>query len=99
MTAGKLEDQVKHVEKALESLKIRLKILEELLPNASESKPAAETDAKGKSKATAIQENPLGWTPKIEVLEDMTKAEIETEIKDVKSLAEELELKVRGIRL
>lgn len=94
MTAGKHVDQIKHVEKALESIKARLKVLQELLPKAPETKPTVEGDAKGKGKATTVQENPLGWTPKIEVLEDMTKPEIEAEIKDVQSLAQELEEKV-----
>lgn len=94
MTAGTHKDQITHVEKALESVKARLTILEELLPKAPETKPTAETDAKGKSKATTVQENPLGWTPKIENLEEMTKSDIEAEIKDVKSLAKELEEKV-----
>jgi hypothetical protein len=97
MTSGKLENQIEHVEKALESVKTRLQILKDLLPKAPENKPGVETDAKGKGKATAVQENPLGWTPKIEVLENLTKSEIEAEIKDVTSLSEELEAKVRMI--
>lgn len=95
MTSGKLEKQIEHVEKALESVKTRLQILRDLLPKASESKPVVEADAKGKGKSTTVQENPLGWTPKIESLENMTKGEIEAEVKDVTSLSEELEMKVR----
>lgn len=98
MTSGKLENQIEHVEKALESVKKRLEVLNELLPNAPESKPTApEADAKGKGKgkATTVQENPLGWTPKVETLENMTKSEIEAEIKDITSLSSELEMKVR----
>ncbi|CAG7847728.1 SubName: Full=Uncharacterized protein {ECO:0000313/EMBL:CCA67886.1} [Serendipita indica DSM 11827] len=98
MTSGKLENQIEHVEKALESVKSRINVLNELLPKAPESKATVETDAKGKGKATTVQENPLGWTPKFESLESMTKSEIEAEIKDVKSLAEELEAKLEDIR-
>ncbi|KAG8857929.1 hypothetical protein FRB91_010625 [Serendipita sp. 411] len=100
MTSGKLENQIEHVEKALESLKERLTILKELLPKAAESKPTedAVSDPKGKGKATAVQENPLGWTPKIESLDNMIKSEIEAEIKDVSSLSEELEAKLEDIR-
>jgi HAT1-interacting factor 1 len=95
MTSGKLENQIEHAEKALESVKKRLDTLKELLPKAPETKPpAAESDAKGKGKATTVQENPLGWTPKVESLESMTKSEIEAEIKDVTSLSEELQMKV-----
>lgn len=98
MTSGKLENQIEHVEKALESVKSRLTVLKELLPKAPENKPGVEIDAKGKGKATTVQENPLGWTPKIEVLENLTKAEIEAEIKDVESLSEELQGKLEDIR-
>lgn len=100
MTSGKLENQIEHAEKALESVKKRLDTLRELLPNAPETKPStAESDAKGKGKgkATTVQENPLGWTPKVESLESMTKSEIEAEIKDVTSLSEELQMKVRVV--
>lgn len=94
MTPGKLENQMVHVEKALESVKTRLQVLNDLLPKASEAKPIVEGDVKGKGKSTTVQENPLGWTPKIESLENLTKAEIEAEIKDVTSLTEELNMKV-----
>jgi chromosome segregation ATPase len=95
MTSGKLENQIEHVEKALASVKTRLQTLHNLLPDALESRPVVEADAKGKGKSTTVQENPLGWTPKIESLESMTRGEIEAEIKDVTSLSEELEMKVR----
>lgn len=98
MTTGNLEKQMVHVEKALESVKTRLKVLNDLLPKASETKPVVEVDAKGKGKATTVQENPLGWTPKIESLESLTKAEIEAEIKDVTSLTEELNMKLEDLR-
>jgi HAT1-interacting factor 1 len=97
MTSGKLENQIEHAEKALESVKKRLDTLKELLPKAPETKPStaeSDTKGKGKGKATTVQENPLGWTPKVESLESMTKSEIEAEIKDVTSLSEELQMKV-----
>lgn len=95
--AGNVANQLEHAQGALDSVKKRLKVLQELLPKAPENKATApETDAKGKGKgkAVSVQENPLGWTPKFESLETLTKPEIEAEIKDVTSLAEELEAKV-----
>lgn len=104
MTVGQLEKQIEHVENALSSVKAREEELSAALPNAPEIKlvesPAA--DPKGKGKATAsgeATEDPLNWLPKDDKVASMTKGQLESELRDVKAVREDLEAKVWGIIL
>jgi HAT1-interacting factor 1 len=99
MTVGQLEKQIEHVEKALASVKAREEELASALPNAPETKhvelPAA--DPKGKGKATVsgeAAEDPLNWLPKDDNVAKMTKGQIESDLRDVRAVREDLEVKV-----
>ena len=98
MTVGQLEKQIEHVEKALASVRAREEDLTGALPNAPESKPVEvpAADPKGKGKATTsgeAAEDPLNWLPKDDKVANMTKGQIESELRDVKAVREDLEAK------
>jgi HAT1-interacting factor 1 len=104
MTVGQLEKQVEHVEKALASVRAREDELTGALPNAPESKPVEPqaADPKGKGKATTsaeAAEDPLNWLPKDDKVASMTKGQIESELRDVKAVREDLETKVWGLHI
>jgi HAT1-interacting factor 1 len=99
MTVGQLEMQIEHVEKALASVKARAEELTAALPNAPEAKPAdpAVPDPKGKGKATTsgdAAEDPLNWLPRDDKPADMIKGQIESELRDIKAVCDDLEAKV-----
>lgn len=104
MTVGQIEKQIEHVEKALASVKAREEDLTGALPNAPELKPVEPptADPKGKGKATTsgeAAEDPLNWLPKDDKVANMTKGQIESELRDVKAVREDLEAKVWGLTL
>ena len=99
MTVGQIEKQIEHVEKALASVRAREEDLAGALPNAPESKPVEPPaeDPKSKGKATTsgeAVEDPLNWLPKDDKVANMTKGQIESELRDVKAVREDLEAKV-----
>ena len=99
MTVGQLEKQIEHVEKALASVRAREEELTDALPNAPETKPVEPPAAnpKGKGKATTsgeAVEDPLNWLPKDDKVANMTRGQIESELRDVKAVRKELETKV-----
>jgi len=99
MTVGQLEKQVEHVEKALASVRAREEDLTAALPNAPESKPEdpPAADPKGKGKTTTSGEavdDPLNWLPKDDKVANLTKGQIESELRDVKAVRGDLEAKV-----
>ena len=102
MTVGQLEKQIEHVERALASVKAREEELAAALPNAPETKPveSPSADPKGKGKAATsgeAAEDPLNWLPKDDKVVSMTKGQIESELRDVKAVREDLGTKVWGI--
>ena len=104
MTVGQLEKQIEHVERALASVRAREEDLTEALPNAPESKPVEPpaADPKGKGKATTsgeAAEDPLNWLPKDDKVTNMTKGQIESELRDVKAVREDLQAKVWGLNI
>lgn len=88
MTPGRLSDSIIHAEKALESIETRLAELKEALPNSSSTAPPAEqADPKGKGKAKAPA---LGDVS----ISRMTTSQIDSEVKELDGLKEDLVLKV-----
>jgi HAT1-interacting factor 1 len=89
MTPGQLSDAIIHVQKALESVEARLSELHLGLSRSTESKPPAPTtDSKGKGK---LAESPL---LRGDLVQNMSKSDIETEIKEMDELRNDLTLKV-----
>ena len=90
LTPGRLSDSIVHAEKALESVETRLAELRDglngqLMPVSREE----VKESKGKEKS---------WGTKLirdSQIQEMTKAQIEAEIKELEGLREDLALKVR----
>ena len=91
LTSGRLSQAIEHAEKALDSVEARLAEMRnaqsgQVRPIPDSVKPVS----KGKGKAKAI--------PKIlapdELVQNMTKSQIEAEMKDLEGLREDLALKV-----
>ena len=91
LTSGRLSQAIEHAEKALDSVEARLAEMRnaqsgQVRPIPDSVKPVS----KGKGKAKA--------TPKIlapdELVQNMTKSQIEAEMKDLEGLREDLALKV-----
>ena len=93
LTSGRLSDAIEHAEKAFESVEARLAELRNGLDGQTKivsDKPLSVKDSKGKGKGKA--------SPKLvrdEEVSDMSKAQIEAEIKDLEELREDLALKVK----
>jgi HAT1-interacting factor 1 len=89
MTAGRLKDAIKHVEKTLESTQARLEELQAALAdNSTSAAEAAPTvDEKGKGKATGLRLTK-------DSVKSLTKPQIEAEIKDMVEMSNDLKLKV-----
>lgn len=89
LTPGRLADAIVHSEKALESVETRLAELRDGANGQLKPLEPSETkvDAKGKGKAK----------PKVlekDIVQNMSKAQIEAEIKEVEGLRDDLALKV-----
>lgn len=90
MTAGRLKDAIKHVEKTLESTQARLEELQAALAdnNTSSVESTAPTaDEKGKGKAAGLRLTK-------DSVNSLTKPQIEAEIKDMTEMSNDLKLKV-----
>lgn len=98
LTSGRLSDAIMHAQLALESVEARLAELQTGLataPDAASTSSAApvtdpEQDAKGKGKAKAVTQDDIA---------NLSKSQIESEIKELEGLKEDLALKVRGLVL
>jgi HAT1-interacting factor 1 len=89
LTSGRLSDAISHVEKALESVESRMALLRDGLSNQVPAAPPPEEqkpDIKGKGKATAklARDDP----------QSMTKSQMESELKELSGLKDDLALKV-----
>jgi HAT1-interacting factor 1 len=89
MTPGKLAEAISHVEEAVESVKFRLAELRNFQSGQVPPEPQAAPDPKGKGKGKAGAS-----LVKDKRAQDMSKSELEAEIKDLDGLREDLELKV-----
>lgn len=87
MTPGKLSDAIAEVEKALTSVDARLSELHLGLNQNEETKPPA-AGSKGKGK---MAESPL---LKGDLVQNMSKSDIEAEIKEMEELRNDLTMKV-----
>jgi HAT1-interacting factor 1 len=90
LTSGRLSDAIIHVQKALESVESRLAELRDglagQLPPLPPSQQADDT-TKGKSKLS-------GRLVRDDYVQNMSKTQIENEIKELHGLRDDLELKV-----
>jgi HAT1-interacting factor 1 len=90
MTPGKLSDAIVHANKALESTEARLALLRDGLQRGSQTPaqaPAADSKGKGKAKWT-------GQALLKDSVDQMTRSQIEAEVKELSELREDLALKV-----
>lgn len=86
LTSGRLADAIIHAEKALESVERRLAELRDGLSGQLPAIPEVKNDSKGKGKAaTRLVRDDL--------VQNMSKAQIENEIKELDSLKDDLALK------
>lgn len=91
LTSGRLAQAIEHAGAALDSVEARLAELRTGL--SGQLPPAPEppkTDAKGKGKAIGTK------LARDELVQNMSKAQIEAEIKELEGLREDLALKVRS---
>lgn len=94
LTSGRLQEAIHHAEKALESVETRLSELQTGLAGTLPSVPAddepkvSEIDAKGKGKAMVKK------MIRDDLVQKMTIKEIESELKELTELREDLALKV-----
>jgi HAT1-interacting factor 1 len=89
LTSGRLSDAIIHVQKALESVESRLAELRDGLAGQLPPLPPqhADKDTKGKSKSS-------GRLVRDDYVQNMSKTQIENEIKELHGLRDDLELKV-----
>ena len=89
LTSGRLSDAIIHVQKALESVESRLAELRDGLAGQLPPLPpqAVNDDTKGKSKSS-------GRLVRDDYVQNMSKTQIENEIKELHGLRDDLELKV-----
>ncbi|KAL5492511.1 hypothetical protein ACEPAI_3958 [Sanghuangporus weigelae] len=98
LTSGKLSQAIRHAEKALESVETRLAELRiglsGQLPPLPEPPQAAASkqDVKGKGKAAPVR------VAQEELVQNMSKSQIEAEIKELEGLHEDLALKVDELK-
>ena len=94
LTSGRLADAIMHAQRALESVDARLSELKEgltgTLKPAEAPTPAEDikVDVKGKGKATGAK------LVRDDLVQNMSRAQIEAEVKDLSELREDLALKV-----
>jgi len=89
LTSGRLSDAISHVEKALESVESRIALLRNGISGQTHALPPSEPqvpDIKGKGKATAKLAR--------DDLQGMTKSQMESELKELSGLKDDLVLKV-----
>ena len=91
LTSGRLSDAITHAEKALQSVESRLAELADGLAGKLPPLPEAAESAKGKGKATGTR------LVRDDHVQNMSKAQIESEIKELSGLKDDLALKVCSI--
>ncbi|ETW78788.1 hypothetical protein HETIRDRAFT_410739 [Heterobasidion irregulare TC 32-1] len=98
LTSGRLADAIMHAQRALESVDARLSELKEgltgTLKPAEVPTPAEDVkvDTKGKGKATGAK------LVRDDLVQNMSRAQIEAEVKDLSELREDLALKVDELK-
>ncbi|KAF5355347.1 hypothetical protein D9758_006097 [Tetrapyrgos nigripes] len=90
MTPGRLSDAITHAEQAHSSIQDRINALKEGQSNPAESNEA-KPDPKGKGKAAA--------GPSVNDIKNLTPAQIESEIKELTELGEDLKLKIEELKM
>jgi HAT1-interacting factor 1 len=88
LTSGRLADAIIHAERALESVQARLAELREGLNGELKPLEEVKKDLKGKGKSTGAR------LVRDDLVQQMTKVQIESEIKELDDLQEDLALKV-----
>jgi HAT1-interacting factor 1 len=88
LTSGRLADAIIHAERALESVQARLAELREGLNGELKPLEEVKKDLKGKGKWTGAR------LVRDDLVQQMTKIQIENEIKELDDLKEDLALKV-----
>jgi HAT1-interacting factor 1 len=93
LTSGRLADAIVHAEKALESVESRLAELRDGLSGQLPPVPEAKASPKGKGKGKATGTRLVRY----DLVQKMSKAQIEAEVKELSGLKEDLALKVRVV--
>lgn len=88
LTSGRLADAIDHVTKALESVETRLAELRDGLSGQLPPAPEIKASLKGKEKATGTR------LVRDDLVQNMSRTQIEAEIKELSGLKEDLALKV-----
>lgn len=92
LTPGRLSESIEHAEKALGSVEARLTELQSGLAGQLPPLPdASEGDSKGKGKATKTR------LKRDDLVQNMSKTQIESELKELGGLRDDLAAKVRSI--
>ncbi|KAF8817471.1 hypothetical protein BYT27DRAFT_7074736 [Phlegmacium glaucopus] len=92
LTSGRLSDAIVHVQKALESVECRLAELRDGLAGQLPPLPTqASNDTKGKGKSS-------GRLVRDDYVQNMSKTQIESEIKELHGLRDDLALKVEELK-
>ncbi|KAG2011635.1 hypothetical protein CC2G_011728 [Coprinopsis cinerea AmutBmut pab1-1] len=91
LTSGRLADAIGHVEKALESVEHRLAELRNGLQGQFTPAPTEKPDPKGKGKQVAR-------LVRDDLIQNMSKTQIENEIKDLDELKVDLALKIEELK-
>lgn len=92
LTSGRLSDAIEHAEKALESVLERIQELKDALNGESLPAPVAERgeDKKGKGKGKEAPSPLLAG----DLVRNMSKSQVESELQEMEGLKEDLALKV-----
>lgn len=95
LTPGRLSDAISHAEKALESVSERIQELKDGLSGKLPPVPVVEQveDKKGKGKGRQMPSLTLDGTP----VQNMSKTQLENELKELEGVKEDLALKVGQI--
>ncbi|PPR00520.1 hypothetical protein CVT26_009906 [Gymnopilus dilepis] len=89
LTSGRLSDAISHAEQALQSVEDRLTELKKGLAGELPPLPEPVQDTKGKGKSTQMR------LIRDDYVQNMSKSQIESEIKELSGLKDDLALKVR----
>ncbi|KAF9466041.1 hypothetical protein BDZ94DRAFT_239462 [Collybia nuda] len=92
LTSGRLSDAIVHAEKAFESVESRLTELKAGLSGQLASAPDMRSDLKGKGKSTG------GRLVRDDLVQNMSRSQIEAEFKELSELKEDLALKVEELK-
>ncbi|KAI0060735.1 hypothetical protein BV25DRAFT_1917559 [Artomyces pyxidatus] len=92
LTSGRLGDAIVHAQRALESVEARLAELKAGLDGTLQPLPEVKPDVKGKGKASAR-------LVRDDQVQNMSKAQIEAEAKELRELRNDLALKVEELKM